>query len=311
MRAPQAFLSSSLTELSFVREPVGEFLRSSGWNVVEFERGDITWSAGQDIDENCAAAVKDSDVLVLLLGKFYGRSEVDFDRYKDSLSITEHEYYVARDAGKFVYCFVQSAVDSDYRTWEMNGFSDDVTFGTESEVLSFLRTIRSDRTEIPIQTFERSSEITSYLKSSWASLLRAHFSGFARSTVEDRLGPRLERIERVLARFERNLENIFLQFGEPGAKPNIQQLQKDRKSEDREALMKEIERTNFWRFLQRHVAGFDRDTVINRMQENEKLEGFLAALEVNENEIAYVADHKGSHSTYEQLRQLADRIRVF
>jgi hypothetical protein len=72
MPSPRVFISSTYVDLVDARSVVEHYFRELLYETVAFERGGIHFDHTKPLDVSCYEAVKDCDLMVLIIGGRYG-----------------------------------------------------------------------------------------------------------------------------------------------------------------------------------------------------------------------------------------------
>jgi site-specific DNA-methyltransferase (adenine-specific) len=121
-----------------------------------------------------------ADVFVLIVGGRYGSeasngdkkpSKTFFDRY-DSITKKEYQSAVSRDIP--VYVLIEANVYSEYHTYLRNKDTDRINYAHVDSINIFklIEEILGQPRNNPVRTFEKFSEIESWLTEQWAGLFR-------------------------------------------------------------------------------------------------------------------------------------------
>lgn len=102
----KVFISSVIHDYEHYRDGVAEIVKELGYTAIRSEDFPAQPSTPQQV---CLQAVRESDVMVLLLGAKYGTIQ------QSDLSATQEEYEEAERVRKLVLVFVESNTDPDQR----------------------------------------------------------------------------------------------------------------------------------------------------------------------------------------------------
>lgn len=182
MARPRVFVSSTFYDLKHIRSSLDIFIDSLGYDSILSEKGDIAYTPEVALDESCYREVSTADIFVLVIGGRYGSPasrEVRepltqvYDRY-ESVTKLEHNEAVKRDIP--IYILVESPVYAEYQTYLKNKESENISYAHVDSVNVFrlVEEILNRRRNNPIKTFERFSDIESWLREQWAGLFREH-----------------------------------------------------------------------------------------------------------------------------------------
>ncbi len=180
MARPRVFVSSTYYDLKHVRSSLDLFVESLGYESVLSEKGDIAYTPDRPLDESCYREAEGADLFVLIVGGRYGSeasgaskkpSRTFFDRY-ESITKKEYESAVTRDIP--IYILVESGVYSEYQTFLRNKDNKSINYAHVDSVNIFvlIEEILGRPRNNPIHTFERFSDIESWLREQWAGLFR-------------------------------------------------------------------------------------------------------------------------------------------
>lgn len=180
MARPRVFVSSTYYDLKHVRSSLDIFIESLGYDSVLSEKGDIAYTHDKPLDESCYREAEGADLFVLIIGGRYG-SEISsaskkparsfFERY-ESITKKEYESAVSRDIP--IYILIEGGVYSEYQTFLRNKDNKEINYAHVDSVNVFIliEEILGRPRNNPINTFERFSDIESWLREQWAGLFR-------------------------------------------------------------------------------------------------------------------------------------------
>lgn len=180
MARPRVFISSTYYDLKHIRASLETFIESLGFDPVLSEKGKIAYDPTRSLDKSCYDEVKNSNILVLVIGGRYGSEKSEtktdsskgfFDRYE---SITKTEFKNAVDNGIPVYVLIERAVYVEYETYLCNKDNTSIKYAHVDSVNVFglIEEILGMRQGNPFQQFDRFSDIQAWLREQWAGLFR-------------------------------------------------------------------------------------------------------------------------------------------
>ncbi|OBP14196.1 hypothetical protein A5320_16290 [Rheinheimera sp. SA_1] len=180
MANPRVFISSTYYDLKHVRASMDIFIESLGYETVLSEKGSIAYSPDMALDESCYKEISNTDIFVLIVGGRYGSevSEGDrkqdkdfFDRYE---SVTKKEFEEANKRDVPTYILIENSVYSEYQTYLRNKNNINISYAHVDSVniFKFIEKILSLPRNNATKTFEKFSDIESWLKQQWAGLFR-------------------------------------------------------------------------------------------------------------------------------------------
>ena len=190
---PRIFISSTFYDLKYIREDLSNFVRSYGYEPILFEDGDIGYTPGRTLDSSCYESMKNSDMVILVIGGEYGSaaSGESRDEFKEYMSVTRKEFRTAIEAGIPVFVMIDKKVMTEYGVYEANydaieKENQKMMFPSTKNVnvFRFIKEIRGIVT-LSIQEFEKSSDIKSFVSKQWADMFKNYLSSL-RSERENR-----------------------------------------------------------------------------------------------------------------------------
>lgn len=193
---PRIFISSTFYDLKYIREDLANFVRSYGYEPILFEDGDIGYTPGKNLDSSCYESMRNSDMVILVIGGEYGSaaSGEKKDEFKEYMSITRNEFRTAVESGIPIFVMIDKKVMAEYGVYEANYNAIEkenitMTFPTTKNVnvFRFIKEIKGIVT-LPIQEFERSSDIKGFVSKQWADM----FKNYLNSLKEKRENKKIE-----------------------------------------------------------------------------------------------------------------------
>ncbi len=179
MARPRVFISSTYYNLKHVRASLEVFVDTLGFDSVLFEKGDIAFDPDKYLDASCYDEARSADIFVLIVGGRHGSpatgepaGEKEF--YTKYNSVTEREFDAAHAAGVPIYIVVEKAVHAEYETFKLNRDNDNIRYAHVESIGVFmlLDSIYSKTMNNNVYQFERSTDISLWLRTQWAGLFR-------------------------------------------------------------------------------------------------------------------------------------------
>lgn len=211
MAAPRVFISSTYYDLRHVREDIGNFIKSMGYEPVMHDRGGVTYEQSETLEASCYNELQNCDIVVCIIGNKYGTQSQD-----SNLSITMNELTSAIKARKKIYIYILKEVFFENRTYLLNkdtGFNpasvDDI------RIHEFIAEIKDNVKNHPIEPFENISDITDNLRKQFAGLfqrLLAHEAAITETTTAYDLQSSADKIKNSIDQFDKNAEDFFKRF---------------------------------------------------------------------------------------------------
>lgn len=164
---PHIFVSSTIDDLHHLRDAVRDAVTELAYQPVMSEYGDIGYLPGSSAVDSCYRTVRECQLAVVILGKRY-RSQGT-----DGISITHHEFRVARKEGVPIFCLVDREVWFSKKIFDANG-GDLAIPGMDApeQTFAFITEVVEAPTNNAILPFTTASEARSLIKTQIA-----HFVG--------------------------------------------------------------------------------------------------------------------------------------
>lgn len=224
---PIIFISSTFYDLKYIREDLENFVKSYGYEPVLFENGDIGYKPGRPLDSSCYEAMRNSDMVILIIGGEYGSpaSGEKKDEFKEYMSVTRNEFRTAIDLGIPVFAMIDKNVMAEYRMYEANydlieNEKMKLSFVSTKNmnVLRFIKEIKGI-VIIPVQEFEKSADIKGFISKQWADMLKNYLNSL-RNEREDRKNESFENdiknyFQKIEVKLDDVLKNMPLKEGHP------------------------------------------------------------------------------------------------
>ena len=212
MAAPRVFISSTIYDLKQVRNNIGDFIKSLGYEPVMHERAGVAYSQITPLENDCYHELASCDIVVCIIGNHFGSQSLDND-----LSITMNEIQNAIKNKKKVYIFIANDVYTEHRTYLLN--KDSGTFKSaytdDIRIHEFIAELNKTVKNHVIMSFETTDQIISILKAQFAgllqNLLQREASMTDAKTAYD-LQESADRMKEIINDFERQKDDIFTKF---------------------------------------------------------------------------------------------------
>ena len=176
MAVPRVFLSSTCYDLGVIRDSLGSFIESFGFDPCLSDRGDVFYHPDLHTHDSCLSEIRNCHLLVLIIGGRFGGSYVA-DLKK---SIVNAEFAAARELNIPVFTFVKREVLDDHRIYQKNKDNkvlDKIEFPSldkqehAKRVFEFIDEVRLSRTNNGFFAFEYPRDIEMLLKKQWAGMM--------------------------------------------------------------------------------------------------------------------------------------------
>jgi hypothetical protein len=111
---PNIFISSTINDLTHLRDSIRDLISELGYNPIMSEYGDVGYLPSESAEDSCYLAMKDCQMSIMIIGKRYGSIS------ENGLSITHNEFKTARERKIPVIFLVNDEVLSFKRVFEAN-----------------------------------------------------------------------------------------------------------------------------------------------------------------------------------------------
>ena len=165
----RVFVSSTFYDLHHVRNDLFNFLSSMGYEPVLHEKGGVTYSQNDTLEQSCYDELSMCDIVVCVIGNKYG-TKSDVGNY----SITMEELQKAIIAKKKVYTFIVKDVFIENSTYEKNisKGSFEPAYVDNIKIHEFISQLKKTVRNYPILPFESVNEIINNLKLQFSGLFQ-------------------------------------------------------------------------------------------------------------------------------------------
>lgn len=169
MAAPRVFISSTYYDLKHVRNDIGDFIKSLGYEPVMHDRGGVAYTQTEPLEYDCYNELSNCDIIVCIIGNHFGTQSSSSD-----LSITMEELKKAIKSKKKIYVYISKDVYIENRTYVKNketgsfvsAYTDDIKIHEYIDELSQNMKIN------PIEPFETTTDIIDNLRAQFAGLFQ-------------------------------------------------------------------------------------------------------------------------------------------
>jgi len=235
MAHPRVFVSSTYYDLKHLRSSLDNFIESFGYEPVLSEKGDIAYSPDMPLDESCYREVENADVFVIIVGGRCGSegsgdnrkpTHEFFERY-DSITKREYEAAVRHDIPTYV--LVESSVYTGYQTYLRNKGNKETQYAHVDSVNIFhlIENVLSKPRNNPVHTFERFSDIESWLREQWSGLFRELLHRMSGQQQIATLASQVEALRENNTTLKRYLEALMKKIS-PDESPELIESEKRR-----------------------------------------------------------------------------------
>lgn len=213
---PRIFISSTFYDLKYIREDLANFVRSYGYEPVLFEDGDIGYTPGKTLDLSCYESMRNSDMVILIIGGEYGSpaSGETKDEFKEYISVTRNEFRTAVDSGIPIFVMIDKNVMVEYGVYEINYDNIEkenrpMTFPTTKNinVFRFIKEIKGIVT-LPIQEFEQSSDIKGFISKQWADMFKNYLGSLRNKMENKKIETSVKEMETLIQKMDIMLDRV-------------------------------------------------------------------------------------------------------
>lgn len=212
MAAPRVFISSTYYDMKQVRNNIGDFIKSLGYEAVMHERSGVAYTQNDPLEEDCYHELVGCDIIVSIIGNHFGTQSSD-----GNLSITMRELQTAIKAKKKIYVFISNDVFIENRTYRRNkdnenfqsAYTDDVKI--HKYIAELMDTVRNH----VITPFDTTDQIISVLKSQFAGLfqnLLAREASLTDAKTAYDLQESSDTIKRTIGELRETQDSFFKKF---------------------------------------------------------------------------------------------------
>lgn len=212
MAAPRVFISSTYYDLRHVREDVGNFIKSMGYEPVMHDRGGVTYAQSETLEASCYNELQNCDIVICIIGNKYGSKSQDGD-----LSITMKELMSAIKARKKIYIYILKDVYIENKTYSKNKNNKEFEPASVDNIKihEFVAEIQENVKNHPIETFENISDIIDNLKAQFAGLFQRLLAQEAAATETKTaydLQSSADKIKNTIDQFDETVQDFFKRF---------------------------------------------------------------------------------------------------
>ncbi|HUW60031.1 MAG TPA: DUF4062 domain-containing protein, partial [Candidatus Bathyarchaeia archaeon] len=188
-----------------------------GFEPVLSEKGNIAFTPDSPLDMSCYREAATADIFILIIGGRYGTeasgkqripSVTFFERY-ESITKKEYDSAVARDIP--VYVLVETNVYSEYQTYLKNKENKEIVYAHAQSVniFRFIEEILSKPRNNPMHTFERFSDMETWLREQWAGLFRELLQRQSQQQQLADLSGQISRLQAINETLKKYLEAVM------------------------------------------------------------------------------------------------------
>ena len=280
MAKPRIFLSSTYSDLKYIRASMDLFIETLGYESILSEKGDIAYSHERPLDESCYHEVENIDIFVLIIGGRYG-SEVSsaekslkksfYERYE---SVTKKEYETAVNKDVPTYILIESNVYAEYRTYLKNKDNKTIKYAHVDSVniFGFIEEILSQPRNNPVFSFEKFEQMQTWLKEQWSGLFRDLLNKKSQQSQIKTLTSEITELQEVNKTLKIYLEAVMSGISQDDSNKLIESEKERLRSIH---VRKELDR-NKWFDYMKSTYDMDFETFIEVQLKSKSYDGFIS-----------------------------------
>lgn len=212
MAAPRVFISSTFYDLKQVRNNIGDFITSLGYEPVMHEKSGVAYTQTTPLENDCYHELASCDIVVCIIGNHFGSKSLEND-----LSITMNEIQTAIKHKKKVYIFIANDVYMENEIYLVNKDSGafKCKYVDDIRIHEFIAGLKESVKSHFVAPFETTDKIIDTLRAQFAgllqNLLQREASMTDAKTAYD-LQQSADSMKSIIADFEQQKEDFFKKF---------------------------------------------------------------------------------------------------
>lgn len=213
---PRIFVSSTFYDLQYIREDLSNFIKAHDFDPIMFEDGDIGYTPGKPLDKSCYDTMKNSDMVLLIIGGLYGSPATGEtkDEFKEYMSVTRNEFRTAVEAGIPVFAFIDTKVFSEYAVYETNVKAIEeqkmpIKFSATKDIniFRFIREIKGIGNIVIIE-FTKLAQIKGFLSKQWSDMFKKYLDILKEQKSDKKLEDAVDEMKLLINRMDTMLNGI-------------------------------------------------------------------------------------------------------
>ena len=207
---PRIFVSSTFYDLKYIRDDLSNFIKAHDFEPIMFEEGDIGYTPGKQLDNSCYEAMRNADMVILIIGGSYGSpaSGENADSFEEYLSVTRKEYKTASEEGIPIFVFVDASVYSEYGVYEANvdlieKEKQEISFCATKNinVFRFIKDIKATG-NLSVTEFKKAGEIKAFLGKQWADMFKNYLRVLREEKNTEQIHDALDNMSSLIKQME-------------------------------------------------------------------------------------------------------------
>lgn len=270
---PRIFVSSTFYDLKYIRDDLSNFIKAHDFEPIMFEEGDIGYTPGKQLDESCYEAMRNADMVVLIIGGNYGSpaSGEKEDFFEEYLSITRKEYKTASEEGIPIFVFVDASVYSEYSVYEANidlieKDKHKINFCATKNINIF-RFIKEIKTtgSLSITEFKKAGEIKSFLGKQWADMFKTYLKSLREEKNTEQIHEAIDNMSSLIQQMEIMINGLGQKVINNDKNVEFDNLKKQQRHVKAREIARKISRNIVCEFLNSRSNGDNIEIFINTL----------------------------------------------
>jgi hypothetical protein len=195
MAKPRLFVSSTLWDQRHVRSDLRAFGNQMGFEVIQFEKGDMSYD-GESVDDACREEVDKCDIVISIIGQRSGTLAPSAKAEGRWASFSKLEVERAVERNLQILVFVEDGVWHEYQTWRANrtnqDFASKINWNSvdSPRVFEFIDDVMRIERNKGLYQFRDSQHLMDVLRAQLASL----FQNLLRRSSQERFTSHMRQI---------------------------------------------------------------------------------------------------------------------
>jgi hypothetical protein len=212
MAIPRVFISSTYYDLKYIRNDIGDFIVSLGYDAVMHDRGNVAYTQSESLESSCYNELSTCDIVVCIIGNKYGTQSSNSD-----YSITMEELNKAIKDKKKIYVYIAKDVfleNATYLANKDNGVFKPV-YTDDIRIHEYISQIKENIKNNPILSFDTVTEIVDNLRKQFAGIFQYLLTQEATLTESKTyydLQDTADKINELINDFEKDKTIFFSKF---------------------------------------------------------------------------------------------------
>lgn len=212
MAVPRVFISSTFYDLKQIRNNIGDFIKSLGYEPIMHERSGVAYTQIRPLENDCYHELASCDIVVCIIGNHFGSPSLEND-----LSITMNELRTAINSSKKIYIFIANDVYIENRTYLQNKDSGcfKSAYTDNIKIHEFIAELKDKLKSNVITSFESTDQIVETLRAQFAGLFQNYLvqeAAMRNAKMTYELEETIGRLEDAAVSFQKIGDSFFDKF---------------------------------------------------------------------------------------------------